>query len=264
MEPVVAGRPAIGNVVCDLDGVVYLLGTPVPGAGQALIDLEAAGYAILFVTNNSTRPPDVTAARIESLTGYNAEPRQVIGSAQAAVSLLTARAGPVFVVGGAGIRQAVAEGGFPETEDPMAAAAVIVGLDTAISYEKLRSAAAAVRNGAQFIATNTDATFPTPEGLWPGAGSMVAAVAVASGIQPEIAGKPHAPIRRLIHQRLEPGPVWVVGDRPETDLSMARAEGWTSVLVLTGVVRSAEAVAAEHRPDLVLASLAELPEALQA
>ncbi len=228
------------------------------------MDLEAAGFAILFVTNNSTRTPEVTAARIGSLTGYHAEPRQVIGSAQAAVSLLAAGAGPVLVVGGAGIRQALADGGFIETEDPKAAAAVIVGLDTSISYEKLRDAVVAVRSGARFVATNTDATYPTPDGLWPGAGSMVAAIAVASGTQPEIAGKPHAPIRELIHRRLEPGPVWVVGDRLETDLAMAQAEGWTSVLVLTGVVRTAEELADEHRPDLILASLAELPEALQA
>lgn len=249
--------------MCDLDGVVYLLGTPIPGAGQALTDLDAAGYAILFVTNNSTRSPGETAGRIEQLTGYPAEPRQVIGSAQAAVSLLAVGSGPVLVLGGVGIREALAEAGFSETDDPHAAEVVIVGLDTSISYGKLRDAVTAVRNGARFIATNTDPTFPTPDGPWPGAGSMVAAVAAAAGTQPEVAGKPHAPIRTLIHRHLGPGPVWVVGDRPETDLAMARVEGWNSVLVLTGVVPAVEAVAAEHLPDMVLASLADLPEALQ-
>jgi len=263
MESVVAGRTAIGNVVCDLDGVVYLLGHPIPGAGQALIDLDAAGYAVLFVTNNSTRTPEMTAARVANLTGYPAEPRQVIGSAEAAITLLAAEAGPALVVGGAGIRQALAAAKVPETDDPGAAAAVIVGLDPDLSYERLRDAVVAVRNGARFIATNTDATYPTPDGLWPGAGAMVAAIEFASGIRPEIAGKPYPPIRKLIHDRLEPGPVWVVGDRPETDLAMARMEGWTSVLVLTGVVDEADALANEDRPDLILASLADLPEALQ-
>ena len=251
--------------MCDLDGVVYLLGQPIPGAGRALSDLEAAGYAVLFVTNNSTRAPGATAARVAALTGYPAVPRQVIGSAAAAVTLLKAGAGagPVLVVGGAGIRQALAAAGVSETDDPHAAAAVIVGLDIGISYERLRDAVTAVRNGARFIATNTDATYPTPDGLWPGAGAMVAAIEVAAGVRPEIAGKPYSPIRQLIRERLEPGPVWVVGDRPETDLAMARAEGWTSVLVLTGVVADPHGIAEEHRPDLILPSLAELPEALQ-
>jgi 4-nitrophenyl phosphatase len=251
-------------VVCDLDGVVYLLGQPIPGAGRALLDMAGAGYSILFVTNNSTRPPDATASRIADLTGYPARPRQVIGSAAAAVTLLTAGAGPVLVVGGAGIRTALNEAGFAETDDPHEAEAVIVGLDTNISYGRLRDAVLAVRNGARFIATNTDPTYPTPDGLWPGAGAMVAAIEVGAGIQPEIAGKPHPPIRRLIHERLQPGPVWVVGDRPETDLAMARAEGWTAVLVLTGVIGAAAELTDEHRPDLVLRSLAELPQALQA
>lgn len=257
-------QPRNGNVVCDLDGVVYLLGRPVPGAGQALIELDEAGYAIVFVTNNSTRSPDMIAARIERMTGYPARAPQVIGSGQAAVTMLTEDAGPVFVVGGGGIRQALDVAGVPETKDPRAAGAVIVGLDTAISYERLRDATVAVRSGARFIATNTDATYPTPEGLWPGAGAMVAAIQIATGIEPEIAGKPHPPIRSLIRARLVAGPVWVVGDRPETDLAMAKLEGWTSVLVLTGAVDEASQVPEEYRPDLTVASLADLPEALHA
>ena len=263
MGAVVAGRQAIGNVVCDLDGVVYLLGSPIPGAGKALIELDEAGYSILFVTNNSTRTPAETAERIAALTGYPAGARQVIGSAEAAVTLLTPEEGPALVVGGAGIRQAMAAAGISGTDDPLAAAAVIVGLDTGISYDRLRDAVVAVRNGARFIATNTDATFPTPDGLWPGAGAMVAAIEVAAGTPPEIAGKPHSPIRKLIHKRLAPGPVWVIGDRPETDLAMARMEGWAAVLVLTGVVGEAGELAEEHRPDLILASLADLPQALR-
>jgi len=263
MEPVVAARPEIGNVVCDLDGVVYLLGEPVPGAGQALTELHEAGYTIVFVTNNSTRSPADTAVRIDELTGYPARDHQVIGSAQAAVTMLTANAGPVLVLGGSGIRQALVAAGIPETDDPGAAEALIVGLDTGISYERLCDAVMAVRSGARFIATNTDPTYPTPDGLWPGAGAIVAAIQVASGVEPEIAGKPHAAIRSLIRARLAPGPVWVVGDRPETDLAMAKAEGWASVLVLSGVVHDADQIPEKYRPDLILPSLADLPVALQ-
>ena len=166
-------------------------------------------------------------------------------------------------MGGDGIKEALVEAGVEQTGDAQAAAAVIVGLDTGLSYDRLRGAVVAIRGGARFVATNTDDTYPTPDGLWPGAGAMVAAVQVATGVQPDIAGKPHTAIRSLIRAGLAPGPVWVVGDRPETDVALAKAEGWNSALVLTGVVERADEVPAELQPDLVLDSIAALPEALQ-
>lgn len=263
MTSVVAGQSGVGNVVCDLDGVVYLLGKPIPGAGEALRKLDAAGHTVLFVTNNSTHSSQVAAAKIERVTGHLARADQVIGSASAAVTMLGTDPGPVLVVGGEGIRAALAAAEVPETNEPQAARAVIVGLDPDLSYQRLRGAVVAIGNGARFIATNTDPTFPTPEGPWPGAGAMVAAVRVATGVEPEVAGKPHEAIRALIRSRLSPGPVWVVGDRPETDLAMAKAEGWISVLVLTGVVEHEDQVPSEYRPDLTLRSIADLPETLR-
>ncbi|NIQ56034.1 MAG: HAD hydrolase-like protein, partial [Gemmatimonadetes bacterium] len=96
-------------------------------------------------------------------------------------------------------------------------------------------AARAVRAGARFVATNHDATYPTPDGLLPGAGSIVAAVEVASEREAEVAGKPHPPMRRLVRERCGGEEIWVVGDRIDTDLAMAFEEGWGTALVLTGV-----------------------------
>lgn len=234
-----------------------------PGAGEALNKLDQLGHRVVFVTNNSTRPVRDVAAKIQKLTGYPARAGQVIGSADAAVTMLGAGAGPVLVVGGDGIKEALAQANVTETDDPRLAAAVIVGLDLGLSYNLLRDAVVAIRGGARFVATNTDATYPTPDGLWPGAGTMVGAVRIGAGVDPEIAGKPHAAIRSLIRAGLAPGPVWVVGDRPETDLAMAKMEGWNSVLVLTGVVERVDQVPDEYRPDLILQSIADLPEALE-
>lgn len=261
-DAVVAGDSTRGNVVCDLDGVVYLAGHPVPGAGEALSALDRAGFALVFVTNNSTSPPRAVAAKIRDLTGFPAEPSQVISSAQAAAALLHSTQAGALVVGGEGIRLALADHGVTVTEDPDEAGAVVVGLDKDITYERLRDAALAIRRGARFIATNTDATYPTPEGLWPGSGSIVAAIEVACGVAPEVAGKPHRPIRDLIRARLGPGPVWVVGDRPETDLAMAEAEGWSGVLVLSGVVTERDSLDAAFSPAVIVDSLVELPDVL--
>jgi 4-nitrophenyl phosphatase len=105
------------------------------------------------------------------------------------------------------------------------------------------------------VASNTDATLPTPDGLLPGAGSIVAALETATGRTAEVAGKPHEPMRRLLSERIGTGPVWVVGDRADTDLALARAGGWTGVLVLTGVTR--DPGSADPAADLVTGSLAE-------
>jgi ribonucleotide monophosphatase NagD (HAD superfamily) len=114
-----------------------------------------------------------------------------------------------------------------------------------------------VRNGARFIATNRDVTYPSPTGLKPGAGSIVAAVEAASGVVPVNAGKPEPIMRKLLGEMLVHGPVVLIGDRPDTDLAMADAEGWVSVLVDTGVTRPDEAVhpAPTHR----LASITSVP-----
>lgn len=245
------------TIVCDLDGVVYVGDAPVPGAGEALGRLAAAGHRILFCTNNSSRRRAGIVDRIHRTTGYGADPGSVVSSAMAAVTLLDPV--PAFVLGGAGITEALAVAGIPVTASWEEAGSVVVGLDPEATYRRIADAASAVRAGARFVATNDDPTYPTPGRLLPGAGALVAAVATASGVRPVVAGKPHAPMRELLRARAGDGPVWVVGDRVDTDVALARAEGWTPVLVLTGVTGAAEAAASGAS---VLDSLADLPALL--
>lgn len=250
-----------GNVICDLDGVVYRGGQAVPGSAQALEKLRAADWRILFCTNNSSRSPEDVAALVRSITGFDASPEQVITSAAAAARLLADTRPPTFVLGGDGVSDALTRNNIPVVAEAKEARAVVVGLATGLTYEWLRDAATCVRDGARLIATNNDATYPAEDGLWPGAGAIVAAVEVASGAKAEVAGKPFAPMRDLIKEMLVPGPVWVIGDRPDTDLGMATAEPyWHSALVLTGVVKGTSDV--HPAPDLVADDLAGVVEAL--
>jgi HAD superfamily hydrolase (TIGR01450 family) len=256
-----AGPKSIGNIVCDLDGVVYVGEDAVPGAGRALDALERAGYRVVLATNNSTRNPADVAARIHALTGFRSDPSGIVTSSIAAAALLTPADSPALVVGEDGVAAALADTGIEVTVSPDSARSVVVGLARHVDYELIDAAARAVRHGARFVATNTDATFPTPRGPVPGAGAIVAAVATASGASPEVAGKPHEPMRRAVRQRLGAGPTWVVGDRPETDLALAAAEGWGKVLVLSGIATSGN-ITGEFAPDIVVPTLAELPGAL--
>jgi HAD superfamily hydrolase (TIGR01450 family) len=243
------------NVVFDLDGVVFLGGDTIPGSGEALSAIAARGTRIVFATNNATRTTGYIAARIETGTGYTPGVDAIATSAAAA---LGPDDDPILVIGEAGLLETLATAGRIITNQAAAATTVIVGLDREVTYDKLERASTAIRGGARFVATNTDVTFPTPGGPVPGAGTIVAAVAAASGREPDVMGKPHPAMVRHVEALLADGDTWMVGDRPETDLALARIAGWTAVLTLTGITTDRAEVAPEYGPDLVIESIADL------
>jgi HAD superfamily hydrolase (TIGR01450 family) len=252
-----------GTIVFDLDGVVYLGHVGIPGAGAALEAVSAMGWHLIFATNNSTRSPGAVLDRIEHLTGFRAEDVDVVTSGMAAAAWTARKHRRVFLVGEEGLRDTLTGAGL-EIVDDDTAEAVIVGLDRGISYDSIATASRLVRNGATYVATNTDATFPTPSGPVPGAGSIVAAITTASGRAPISCGKPEEPMVDLVRSRVRGARVWVVGDRPETDLAMARRAGWSGVLVLTGVTNTETTIPADHTPDHTLESVSAVPALLAA
>jgi 4-nitrophenyl phosphatase len=161
------------------------------------------------------------------------------------------------VLGGDGVLEALAARGVTVVpEGP--ADAVVVGLTRSFTYEALTAAVTAVRGGARFIGTNEDATYPTPDGLVPGAGAILAAVQTASGVTPEVAGKPHRPTADAIAARVGPGELRVmVGDRPSTDGALAVQLDIPFGLVLSGVTRKGE-VPADADPAAVAPDLLRL------
>jgi len=247
----------IGTLVCDLDGVVYLGDDGIVGSGSALSTVEAAGVELLFVTNNSTKTPAEVAQKIAATTGYPADPEKVVTSAQVTASRLSGQVATAFVVGGRAIDEALGDVGIAVTDSWEIAEAVVVGLDRGFTYSKLADATRAVRNGALFYATNTDSTYPTPDGLLPGGGVMVGAVQIATDVVPVVSGKPEPAMQEFIAARAA-GSVLVVGDRPETDVALAIAAGWASALVLTGVTKSLEEIPVEYGPSVVVGALEDL------
>ena len=240
--------------VLDLDGVVWLSGTPIAGASDAVALLREAGARVLFASNNSSPTVADLITRL-GIAGIGAAPGEIVTSAMAAASMLEPGS-RALVVGDDGLMEALGErgvhatraagtnAGIAGTGDAGAAGAapppdaVVVGYTKRFDYEVLARAAGAVRAGARLIGTNEDATLPTPDGPLPGAGSILAAVATASGATPTVAGKPHAPLATLISARV--GRVAaVVGDRPSTDGVLARRLGVPYALVLTGVTARA-------------------------
>jgi glycerol 3-phosphatase-2 len=249
------GAPA---VVLDLDGVLWLGDEALPGAADAVARFRAAGLAVGFMTNNSSLP---VAGYVEKLAriGVEADPSEVLTSALAAADLLAAdlpAGARVLACSGPGVVEALEARGF-EVVDAGPCEAVVVGWHRTFDFDRLDRASAAIRAGARFVATNTDATYPAADGgLLPGNGSLVAAVATASGRRPEVAGKPEAPTVALVRRRFGERGV-VAGDRPSTDGALATALGWPFALVLSAATSSGDEPG-DHGADLVGPSLASL------
>ncbi len=247
----------------DLDGVVYVGGSPISGAADALKRAANRGMRLAYVTNNASRTPSAIAAQLSGM-GVRATATDIVTSAQAAAHLLADRfpaGSPVLVVGGMGLRLAVrARGLRPVTTAADGPLAVVQGYAHDVSYGLLAEAALALRAGAFYVATNTDPTLPTPRGQQPGNGSLVQLLVTATGCHPVVAGKPEPPLHAESVQRVGARHPLVVGDRLDTDIEGAVRGGADSLLVLTGVSRPADLLLASsrHRPTYVAADLAGL------
>jgi HAD superfamily hydrolase (TIGR01450 family) len=239
----------------DLDGVIWLADEPIPGAADAVARLRAAGEPIVFCTNNSSVPVGEVEAKLER-HGIPAR-GEVLTSAMAAAALVEPGE-RVLVCAGPGVVEALeGRGAIPVRDGD--ADAVVVGFHRDFDYERLRVASSAVRRGARLLATNDDTTYPTPEGLIPGGGAILAAVVTASGVSPVVAGKPNAPMAALVRDRLGDDGT-MVGDRADTDGRFARILGYRFALVLTGVSSGHEGM--DPAPDLVARDLATLVDEL--
>ena len=236
--------PSAAPILCDLDGVVWLMHQPIAGSVNAIQLLKNAGHRVLFVTNNSysvISDQENALAKI-GIDAYN----DVVTSSQAAGALLR-KGERVLLGGGPGAVEAVKNAGAvlagrsddqTDSEIDQEVDTVMVGFHPSFDYRGLTRLSQAVRNGARLIATNDDATFPTPSGLIPGGGSILAAVVAASGVEPIIAGKPHQPMADLVRQVLgvtDLSDAWMVGDRPSTDGLFAQTVGCKFAQVLTGI-----------------------------
>lgn len=247
----------------DLDGTVYRGGEVIPGAPQAIADARDNGVAIRFVTNNASRPPRVVAQHLTEL-GVQAADAEVNTSAQAAATVLAQRLpanATVLVVGADSLADEVAARGLkPVWDNDVPVDAVVQGLSKDTGWRQLAEACVAINSGAQWVACNVDPTLPTERGFLPGNGSLVGALKIATGVEPDIAGKPAAPLMNEAIAAANARNPLVVGDRLDTDIAGAAEVGVDALLVLTGVSGVRELLDAPEklRPKYVGADLSAL------
>ncbi|MFD3916670.1 HAD-IIA family hydrolase [Streptomyces sp. NPDC058603] len=248
---------AYDTALLDLDGVVYAGGEAIAYAVESLNTARDNGMRLAYVTNNALRPPDTVAAHLTEL-GVPADPADVITSAQAVSRLIAEqlpRGSRVLVIGGEGLRIALRERGLEPVEsaddDPAAVVQGYGGPD--LAWGRFAEACYAINHGVPWFASNTDLTIPSARGIMPGNGAAVEVVRIATGAEPQVAGKPLPPMHRETILRTGAEHALVVGDRLDTDIEGAFNGGVDSLLVLTGVTDAAELLTAEprHRPTYV-------------
>ena len=245
--------------ILDLDGVVYRGRTVIPGACESIDRLRSSGLLVVFLTNNATRARESTALRLVDM-GIPCSAGDVISSAYAASVYILEQYGSstIYPVGEQGLVEELEQAGHTINEQD--ADYVVAGLDREFTYEKLARALDMLMNGAGFIATNNDAMLPAKHGFLPGAGSIVAAIQAASGVVPEVIGKPNKPIMDVLLKEygLKGEECVMVGDRLETDILAGIRAGMRTVLVLTGASGTEDIESSGIRPDTVLDSIADL------
>jgi HAD superfamily hydrolase (TIGR01450 family) len=251
------------HLLLDLDGTVWIGDSPLPGAVEAVSALREAGKAVLFLTNDVRLAPEAFVRKLWRL-GFQASVGEVL-SVGAALQFWLTQGRPrrsAFVVGSQALVDHVAEAGLRivngTTFAPRADVVIVGGHDQFV-FEELKIATQAVLRGAELVGATRDATFPMPDGMWPGTGAILAAVEAATGRSAaHVMGKPEPGMYAAARDRLGPGRVLAVGDRLDADVEGARRAGLHSALVLTGVSSRADADAADPKPTYVADSLRAL------
>jgi NagD protein len=248
------------NYVIDMDGVIYHGAKLVTGALEFLDKLRRGGHKFLFLTNNSQWTPRDLRHRLDRL-GIEVEESAFHTSALATAEFLRIQksGGTAYVIGGAGLTNALYDIGYTLTEHNPDY--VVVGDTRSYDYEKIERAMRLILNGARFIATNLDLTGPAEQGLQPACGALVAPIELATGRKPYFVGKPNPLMMRTALRKLgaHSSESFMVGDRMDTDIIAGTEAGMHTVLVLSGVSTRATLDLYPYQPTYIYENVGEIP-----
>lgn len=249
----------ITGVIMDMDGVLWRGNQPLPGIAEWVGFLRQQGIAFAMATNNSAKSPFDYVDKLAGMGVNDIKPEQIITSGTATVDYLKehyAAATRIHVMGGDGLRQLIRDAGFT-LANTQPVEVVVCGIDFALSYEAAKLATQLIVNGADFVGTNPDVSFPTPDGIAPGAGSIIALLETASGKTPVIIGKPERAMFDAALHVLGTAPehTLMIGDRLSTDIAGAKTAGMQTALVLTGVTAQEQLADSDLQPDLIADNL---------
>ena len=251
----------IDAVIMDMDGVLWRGDKPLPGLIPFFDRLRARDIPFALATNNSSKSQADYVTKLAGMGVLDVPAAAIVTSATATATYMQQHypAGTrVYIIGGDGLKQILTAAGFVRAVHDVQV--VVAGIDFDLSYAQLRQATLLIRSGADFIGTNPDRTFPTPEGEVPGAGSILAALSAATDRLPVVIGKPNRTMFEAALALLGTAAdrTLMIGDRLETDILGARNAGLKTALVLTGIATREQVANSDIKPDGIFAGLPEL------
>ncbi|MGT2926234.1 TIGR01457 family HAD-type hydrolase [Streptococcus cuniculipharyngis] len=243
----------------DLDGTIYKGDEIIEAGRQFVYDLQARELPYLFVTNNTTRTPEMIQQMLAEKFAIQTPLSSIYTAVLATVDYMNdlGLEKTAYVIGEVGLQSAIWQAGYREDlEQP---AYVVVGLNWQLTYDQLALATLAIQKGAVFIGTNPDLNIPTERGLLPGAGSILALLEAATRVKPTIIGKPEGIImeKALAWLGTKKEESIMVGDNYLTDIKAGLDYGLATLLVTTGFTKAEEVAQLPVQPSHVLSSLAE-------
>jgi 4-nitrophenyl phosphatase len=247
-------------LITDMDGVLWRGKEPLPGLPEFFQFLRDRSVRFMCATNNSSATPEKVAEKLQAF-GASVTADEIVTSSVALADYLKtiwpARS-KVYIIGMEGLIEAITRAGFVVAEDEVAA--VVVGIDWNVTYNQLKRATLLIRAGAQFFGTNSDATFPSPEGIIPGAGALLALIETATSVKPIVIGKPATALYEMAMKQMGAtvAETIALGDRLETDILSAVNLNMKSILVLSGVTTPGRLAASDYQPDWVFEDIRDL------
>jgi HAD superfamily hydrolase (TIGR01458 family) len=252
-------------ILLDVDGVLHVSGEPIPGMEDAIARLRAKGHRLRFVTNNTTRSRAVLAAELRGL-GIELDDAEVQTTAAAAARALAGKRVLALTMQGIvedleGIElvgegaDAVLLGGADETGET----------GRVFSYMNLARAFGELQMGAELYCLHKNRWWQTSRGPLLDAGAFVAGLEYAAEVEATVVGKPSVPYFEAALEAIDADPerTWIVGDDLESDIAGAQKFGMRTVLVRTGKFRPDDLERSAVVPDMVLSSIAVLPDWLE-
>ena len=259
------------TLLIDGDGVLWRGDQAMPGLDRFFDIVRLRGMRWALLTNNNTRTISEYLAKLAGF-GIEASAGQIFSSSTATAAYLKKRYGlgaPVHAVGMKGVIETLQDAGFlvsyGEEMPDHAVVAVAAGMDRALTFNKVKVATRLILGGAEFVATNTDGTYPAADGISPGTGMVIGALQGTTGVTPTVIGKPEQAIyvAALEAKNADKATTAMIGDRMETDILGAQRLGIPTIGVLTGVTTREQMAESDIQPDVVYEGIAELAEVLE-
>jgi len=228
----------VRTLAADLDGTIYKGNTLLPKVKETYHVLKQLDINTIFITNNSSQTPEEIKTKLDKLLQDKISLKNIVTPLMIIKNVSELTTSKVHVYGSSSVKNYLEQ--FNEKiVSIQEAETVLIGRKDNIYTEEINIIANSINNGTKAFCLNKDLTFPTEEGEKPGNGAVVKMLEELTNSQIESLGKPDKLFRDYLNKN---GFIidWIIGDRVDTDILLAKKLNVKSILVKTGVTNFME------------------------